>query len=339
MVLVSDNARISGNDITEKAQRLWVAMREDAVKRRIPQVMTRYGAGYYLLGTVQSYVTRLWGSNSPDLRLIRAFLKASSNVVVVEQRKQGGRSESKIFVRNDWNPALAVPVAGGGGRRDAIDERARKLTPEEAGETRPEAPVQVTKLPEKKSSPYVGPIPETIDLGNGTLRCGACGYETTSTTSMGSHKRKHYHERARAMVASPPAATPTPSAPVTAVSEVPLAEALRRAATLVEQAEQTERAAEEFLTENVQLNEKVSSLEGTVTELQSEVTRLQTENQSLVNEIRLTLAAPQADPAVVERLSRAESLIELIRGVVARYTEAKAGPVRTLTDIEDLLAK
>lgn len=194
----------------------------------------------------------------------------------------------------------------------------------------------------KQAPPYVGPIPETIVLPNGTLRCGACGQEAKTTGSMGSHKRKHYHERQRALAGKPakvPSAVVTATEPIPAPVDTDLVAALRQTIAVVESMESlkvasdgNERAAEAFLVENVELADRLESLE-------KEIAELRDENRRLADEVRSTTQQAQDDPDSVRRLSRVESQVELIRGIVARYAKAEAGPVRTLIEIEDLLAR
>lgn len=166
MVRVAESVNVTGRT-PGKAKEVWLAIYRECTAKKLPKVQTRYGTGYMYVGSFQSFAGKLWNldyrrnaAHKLQVNQIRDFLRDSGNVVIVDRSTRGGRPENKIFIRAEWRDALAIPVPITGGRPpDAIDRRAARLTPEEAGETRPPAPVQVSFQPPTPATPVTFSLP------------------------------------------------------------------------------------------------------------------------------------------------------------------------------------
>lgn len=155
MALVKNNARITlpSGSMEDKARVLWMTMREEAVRRNLEPVMTPIGAGYVMTGSVPEFIRSLWPGvdpRSPHARQVfdpvRQYLSRSGNVVI--RGRAEGAAMNKLFIRSTWSNRVAVPVSAPAARRtvsrsEAIASRESKITPHEAGEDRPPAPVTV----------------------------------------------------------------------------------------------------------------------------------------------------------------------------------------------------
>jgi hypothetical protein len=133
--------------------------------------------GWEWLGSRQGMITKAWPDLAPvdydydpprmpaERRLLGAYLSGSRNMAVL---RTGSRERKTLWwVRENW---VEVPASGamdlshGGARQE--DWWQRKVTPEEAGETR--EPARVTTL----------------------HRCPDCAFTTRSAASLGTHKAK-----------------------------------------------------------------------------------------------------------------------------------------------------
>lgn len=132
--------------VVKHAYAVWEVMHSEAKKRGLARERNKlYGDGRIMVNTVGSFIGALgsernWNLTNNQKDLIRRYLKASGNVVVLEKIEQ---YRFRIFVREEWtNKALIQPITPtSAGPHQAIAKGEHKLTPEEAGETREPAPV------------------------------------------------------------------------------------------------------------------------------------------------------------------------------------------------------
>lgn len=131
------------SDMVERASKeVWEVMHSEATKRGMALTRERnYGDGRVIVGTIGSFVKMLnkergWGLTESEIDLVRRYLKATGNVVVLSKIEQ---YRFRIFIREQWS-AVAEPVKEPS-EGDAISKRAARLTPEEAGETMDPKPV------------------------------------------------------------------------------------------------------------------------------------------------------------------------------------------------------
>jgi DNA-binding MarR family transcriptional regulator len=129
------------------AHDVWEVMHREAKNRGFAlQRNKTFGDGRVIINTVGAFIKGLggergWDLNQTQVDLIRRYLRASGNVVVLEKMEQ---YKFKIFIRETWHDGIVVTVPV-----EHKKTREDRLTPEEAGETRPPAPVTVRKAEAK----------------------------------------------------------------------------------------------------------------------------------------------------------------------------------------------
>lgn len=92
---------------------------------------------------------------------IRSFLRASGNMICVRQPGLGGgdHGQPEWWVREVWNDVKGVPIF----KQTELTARERRLTPAEAGEDRPPAPVTVSNgKPKQTPAPTKSSVQEQV---------------------------------------------------------------------------------------------------------------------------------------------------------------------------------
>lgn len=195
------------SEIEERAHHLWQEMIRACQNANLPREHTKYGPGYFLIGTYAAFARKTWpgakfsGRDKKALDVIRQFLKASGNAVIVEHHSQGANAH-RIFVRAHWQQRDAIPVIIGiNPNPDWRTEN--RLTPVEAGETRDPEPVTIKKA-EAMSEAHAGnetdEYPDFIRrIADGKVECMRCG-KHLSPRGIGGHVKKHYAEDREAQI-------------------------------------------------------------------------------------------------------------------------------------------
>ncbi len=151
------------NEIQKRAKEVWEVMHEQATNRGMALQRDRtYGDGRVIINTVGAFIKGLsnergWTLDQNKVDLVRRYLKATGNVVVLKKIEQ---YKFRIFIRETWHDGLmAEPIT------KANPSRADKISPEAAGETRPPAPV--------------------------TFKCAECGKTYDTQNALNAHKAAH----------------------------------------------------------------------------------------------------------------------------------------------------
>jgi len=116
---------VGADTIQEKAFAVWQVMNAEAMRHGL--ALSRYKVrgvndnGRVVIGTIASYIYTLdrargWELTKGQVQTIREFLRESGNVVVLEKVSTQER-KFRIFIREEWNDAVAVPIgySGNGG--------------------------------------------------------------------------------------------------------------------------------------------------------------------------------------------------------------------------------
>lgn len=221
-----DNPLRSPSQIEEAAKAIWKAMLDGAKKNGTPLSSHKGAQGYFINGSVSASARKIWprtdfkrSSGKTAMNMIRTFLRNTGNVIVLESLPN--RRQSKIFISSVWihKEAILVPFAVPTRAQTAAanrDKEARRLeakvTPEEAGETREPAPIQIREgFP---VHPEYGPSeqhPDYVDVlryTNGVCQCRKCG-KVLKPQGLAPHMKMHLNEsleeeveRLRGIVAS-----------------------------------------------------------------------------------------------------------------------------------------
>lgn len=208
--------RTSPSQIEEAAKAIWKAMVEEATAKNIPRQETEYGSGWFMHVTIAEYARACWpgtnfrkGHGKTAMNMIRQFLKSTGNVVTVQTMSQDRNTKGRVFVRAYWAYRDSIPVIvglAGRERREAIaaheaEQRRKeaKVTPKEAGETLPPAPVEVKKggivsHPEYGKGEPDKRYPDFVRFSNGMAQCTTCG-KAIKPQGMGPHQKMHEDER------------------------------------------------------------------------------------------------------------------------------------------------
>lgn len=155
------------------AHAIWEVMQREAKNHGLALIKhPNYGDGRVMVNTVGAFINafnreRNWGLDDAGKDIVRRYLKASGNVVVLEKVEQ---YRYRIFVREEWsNAALApVPVVAGTSKTEQQKRAEAKVTEKEAGEDREPAPVQ--------------------------FKCAECGKSYDSQNALNAHKAAHKGE-------------------------------------------------------------------------------------------------------------------------------------------------
>jgi hypothetical protein len=336
MVQVAEVAHVGNDTVEEQAKLIWAEMVSACKGRHLPIAQTRNGAGYFWIGSIQSFATQILshlGSNKKPIGSLRQFLKASGNVITVEQDTDShGNPRNRIFVRAEWNSAIAIPVRGGGGTgKDRIDIVAERLTPHEAGEDRDPPPVQVRRRPTPTPTERTDP-----------LVCTICGKKWDTSNARNAHMAAH-RKTDVPLSGSPteqeteaPVPTLTPEVPTVTTSSGRglvdiLQEALASASTV------QERLSLQMI-ENSKLSGRLAQMEAELTSVLADNRRLQQEGtQRATPEATVTITGVDVDPNVAQLAADRGALIELFAGVIDNFNNGEIGPVRALADLAELL--
>lgn len=135
---------VSPDRIKNSAWMLWHAVRNRAIKDHAPQVARHRVEGLEWRGNVKAVARTLWGglklkpnrqesAQAAHARTLLYKYLAQTGNMVCEERNLG---MSRWWIRNTFNDAPVSVVSV-----QSFTARERKLTPEEAGETRPAEPV------------------------------------------------------------------------------------------------------------------------------------------------------------------------------------------------------
>lgn len=212
--------RTSPSQVEESAKAIWKAMVEEATAKNLPRQDTEYGSGWFLNVTIAEYARACWpgtnfrkGSGKTAMNMIRQFLKSTGNVVTVATMTGG---KGKVFVRAYWAYRDSIPVIVGlspqSARQQAIaaheaEQRRKeaKVTPKEAGETLPPAPVEVKKGGIVSHPEYGRGTPDKrynafVRFSNGMAQCTECG-KAIKPQGMGPHQKMHDDEKRDARLA------------------------------------------------------------------------------------------------------------------------------------------
>lgn len=176
-----------------------------------PMPHSQFGLGYVVRGTISGFIRsgcRAKSTKMPSkatLEFTRKFLRLSQNMVVLEKIED---YEFKIFVRAEWKDDWSILPMVYQRREQSDNWYERKITPEEAGETMAQAPVEeltasiqcncglyfetaealqahVPKCPEHKG-------------GTGVYTCQHCGERFTETWHLANHVGiEHPHHTGR----------------------------------------------------------------------------------------------------------------------------------------------
>ena len=304
-----ERARHNPSQIEERAKAIWKAMVDECVHKGLPHHDTEYGKGYYLDGALIEYARACWpgtnfrkGSGKTAMNLIRQFLRSTGNVVLLPYQ-----GKQRLFVRARWAYRDSIPVLVGvpTERQQAIADHEReqrsneaKITPVEAGETLPAAPVEQRKGQIISNPAYGKGTPDSrhpniINFTNGHAQCTICNRVFEKRTGISSHVRMHAAQGAS--------------------NEV------------VELRQEVERLRAQALL-NLGSLDSADALElvnAYVQMLKDECARLTTENEALK-------AQPTNDPD-------SEARLELIKEVLTRVQKNETSMFRGLADINDAL--
>lgn len=140
-------ARTISERLAEQAHEVWKMMLKYAERKNFArQRVGEYGDGRVIIATVGGFITALskereWGLAKNERDLIRRYLKATGNVVVLDKVEQ---YKYRIFVRGEWNDTEVIPFTVTSGDSEAVkrSKSEKRLTPEEAGEDREPEEVQ-----------------------------------------------------------------------------------------------------------------------------------------------------------------------------------------------------
>lgn len=309
----------SPSQIEDTCKTVWQVMIAACKDQGLPIIEDKdYGSGYLLPGNIPQFVRAIWpgtnlrkGHGKTAMNSIRQFLKTTGNAIAMPYK-----GNQQVFVRAYWASRVAVPVFVGvpGERLDAHEDREReqrrkeaKVTPEEAGETLPPAPVnarqgEIISHPQHGKGTRDNRYPNIINFSNGYSQCivADCGKVFEKRTGISSHVRMHAEKGVNKEV-----------------------EALR----------------EEIATLKIQADMNLAGLDSSqaldlvtayVSLLKNEVARLTTENDTLKTENETLKAQPISN-------GDAEAKVELIREVLIKVQEGKVSMIRGLSDINDAL--
>lgn len=128
-------------EIEKRAKQVWEVMHREAYNRGM--ALTRepkYGDGRVIVNTVGAFIKGLnkernWGLDQNQIDLVRRFLKTTGNVVVLSKIEQ---YKFRIFIREEWSDAALVTET----ITKENPSREDKISPQDAGEDRPPAPVE-----------------------------------------------------------------------------------------------------------------------------------------------------------------------------------------------------
>lgn len=206
--------------ILARSQRVWERARDYAKKH--PEECTQEVHEGQCFWVVKKPLSYFMNAVFPELvkkpyetdrRPIYDFLRSTANAVNVGQKHDDELTAEghRWVIRDQWN-ITASPIAF---RRpkapDAIDQRAAKLTPEEAGETREPAPVETrqgtpkspvkkensvsTPLPTPPVGAHAAPHPNTpttpttaVKLPSGKYQCPSCEKQFDTSQQVNGHR-------------------------------------------------------------------------------------------------------------------------------------------------------
>jgi|GEM_PF-5231983 len=135
--------RATPPSIEHAAHTVWEVMQREVSKRGLARTKHKpLGDGRITVGTIGSFIKVLndergWKFTKTEVDQIRRYLKVTGNVVVLEKVEQ---YRFRIFVRETWSNEPVLPEKDHSHVGKSPEE---KVTPEEAGETRPPAPVSL----------------------------------------------------------------------------------------------------------------------------------------------------------------------------------------------------
>lgn len=158
------------DEIEKYAKDVWQVMHSGAHARGMALIRDpKYGDGRVIINTVGAFIKGLskerdWNLDQTKVDLVRRYLKASGNVVVLSKVEQ---YKFRIFIRETWHDGVLVvePIT-----KDN-PSRADKISAHDAGEDREAAPVE--------------------------FKCGVCGSAWRSQNALNSHKQVHKKERTK----------------------------------------------------------------------------------------------------------------------------------------------
>lgn len=214
MASIGSTARVSGGVVTKIAQGAYEILRMEAERLRSPREGTRWlyqhsikfailraarAAGITDAEELETYSKLIYGLFKDDSRgepaalCLRGYKAPNGSTPAVE---------SLWSLADAWTaPDSIVPLTRFKSERDKRMEYVEgKLTPEQAGENRQPAPVEIvqpaTTANETKETAM---SEEAVPMPNAPYKCAECGETFLNKSALGGHTHKHRNERLRAL--------------------------------------------------------------------------------------------------------------------------------------------